>query len=237
MLVACDASALEWRMILLLSGDPVGIREINEGLDVHSLNQQALELPSRLIAKIFLFRTIFRGSGWAFANDNDFKHVSTDPDFWDAKNAAFYNKYKGIDACHKRWESLVNNGKKIQGPSGREWKIPIRDDGKPSLNAFVNYPVQGTSADLMAIARVSLRNRLKNTNSNSLLICTVHDSLCADVPPKEVDIVAEMMYNTFDALVPNMKKLWGIESPIPFPCEVKVGHNLADMEKYVRHCN
>ena len=63
MLVQVDASQLEWRTALELSQDWVGINEIIGGEDTHAKNQAAFGLPSRLIAKIFLFRIIFRGSG------------------------------------------------------------------------------------------------------------------------------------------------------------------------------
>ena len=56
MLIQCDASQLEWRTVLELSRDQVGIDEILKGEDTHSKNQEAFNLPSRLIAKIFLFR-------------------------------------------------------------------------------------------------------------------------------------------------------------------------------------
>lgn len=56
MLIACDASQLEWRTVLELCRDPVGIQEILDKADVHSLNEHAFNLPSRLIAKIYLFR-------------------------------------------------------------------------------------------------------------------------------------------------------------------------------------
>ena len=164
--------------------------------------------------------------------DNEFKHVSTDPDFWDKKNEGFYSKYSEIDQCHQRWKSQVMNGKKIIGPSGREWQIPPRDDGSVPWTTLTNYPVQGTGADLMAIARVSLRNRLKTGKLKSQLISTVHDSLVADCPPEEKEAVAEAMYKTFDNLLPNMKKLWNVDSPIPFPCEIKIGNNLGEMSKY-----
>lgn len=232
MLIQCDASGLEWRILVLLSGDKTAIEEINSGADIHSLNQAALELPSRLIAKKFLFRTIYKGSGYAFAMDNEFKHVSKDPDFWDAKNEGFFSKYWEIDQCHQRWKSKVMNGQPIVGPSGREWMISRKPDGSPPWTTLTNYPVQGTGADIMAIARVSLRNRLRSGKSKSLLINTVHDSIIVDAPKEEITMVAGKMHESFEALVPNMHKLWGIESPIPFPCEIKIGKNLGAMTKY-----
>jgi len=56
MYVVVDAMQLEWRLAVEFSQDPVGIQEILDGGDLHSDNQQKFGLPSRLIAKIFLFR-------------------------------------------------------------------------------------------------------------------------------------------------------------------------------------
>ena len=50
-----DLAALEWRTIVELSGDKIALEEINAGLDFHTDNQQRFNLPSRLIAKVFLF--------------------------------------------------------------------------------------------------------------------------------------------------------------------------------------
>ena len=131
-----------------------------KGEDTHAKNQEAFALPSRLIAKIFLFRTIFRGSGWAFANDPDFMHVSTSASFWDEKNEKFYAKYSELDAIHKHWASIVMEGKPIVGPLGRQWTIPNRDKAgniKVPWTTLSNYPVQGTGADVMTIARILAR--------------------------------------------------------------------------------
>ena len=98
MLIQADASQLEWRTAVELSQDEVGLQEILNKEDTHSKNQIAFELPSRLIAKIYLFRTIFRGSGWSFANDNSFMHVSSSPSYWDDVNEKFFKKYYGLDA-------------------------------------------------------------------------------------------------------------------------------------------
>jgi len=144
----------------------------------------------------------------------------------------FYAKYWEVDKCHQKWKSQVMNGKRIIGPSGREWQIDPRNDGEVPWTTLTNYPVQGTGADLMAIARVSLRNRLKTGKLRSLLINTVHDSIIADCPKEEHEEVIKLMHDSFKALVPNMKKLWGIDSPIPFPCECKIGNNLGAMKKY-----
>lgn len=127
MLVSVDAKQLEWRTVLELSRDETGISEVLNGQDTHALNQEAFGLPSRLISKIYLFRTIFRGSGWSFANDPDFMHVSNDPKYWDNVNEKFFGKYSGINRCHEKWRDTVMAGRPIVGPLGTFWPIPNRD--------------------------------------------------------------------------------------------------------------
>jgi hypothetical protein len=237
--IQADAKQLEWRTPVMISRDPVGIEELlDPTIDIHKLNQNAFELPTRLISKTYLFRTIFRGSGWAFANDPDFSHVSSDPDYWDGVNERFYKKYKGIDQWHKSNAQLVAARQPIVGPTGRRWLVPMQQDyhGKPKIpwTTLANYPVQGTGADIMCVARVSLANRLKQSDVQGKLVSTVHDSLVADVHEKDIDTVARMMYSVFDDLPKNFKKLFDYDMIVPFPCEVKVGDNLADMEELLK---
>jgi len=152
MLISCDASQLEWRTVVELSQDQTALQEILNGEDTHSLNQKAFELPSRLIAKIYLFRTIFRGSGYSFSIDPDFIHVSNSPLYWDNVNKLFYEKYDGINDLHYKWKDMVLEGKAIGGPLGRFWKIePFNKWGKINWTQFTNYPVQGTGADSLRL--------------------------------------------------------------------------------------
>ncbi|CAB4241364.1 DNA-directed DNA polymerase, family A, palm domain containing protein [uncultured Caudovirales phage] len=79
--VSVDATALEWYTAVFLSQDKVGIAEIMAGEDIHSANQQALGLPSRLIAKKFMFRLIYGGTEYSYANDPDFEDICNPNDF------------------------------------------------------------------------------------------------------------------------------------------------------------
>lgn len=82
----------------------------------------------------------------------------------------------------------------------------------------------------MAIARVSLYNRLSNW-PDCLLVSTVHDSLVVDAPDEYIEPVGKVMYEVFRDLPINVKKLFNRELSVPFPCEVKYGPNLLEMQK------
>ena len=235
MLLACDASQLEWRTALELSKDWVGINEIILGEDTHSKNQEAFNLPSRLIAKIFLFRTIFRGSGWSFANDPDFMHVSSSSKFWDQMNEKFYAKYFELDRTHSRWKDEVMAGRPIVGPLGREWSIPIHRDKFGELKipwtTLSNYPVQGTGADVMMLARLSAVKRIKAAGIEARLISTVHDSIVWDTHERYLQAIADICDGVFRDIPKNIQTLFGYKWETPMACESKYGPNMKDMHK------
>lgn len=236
MLVQCDASQLEWRVLLQLAQDEVGIAEILLKEDVHSKNQLAFHLPSRLIAKIFLFRTIYRGSGWSFANDPDFMHVSKDPKFWDAKNEAFFYKYKGIDSTHNKWADMVTNGIPIEGPFGRSWTIGLKWDKWNNLKipwtTFTNYPVQGTGADVMMFARIMAYKRIKAAKIPALFVSTVHDSIVVDTQQQHIQAIADIFNQVFADLPKMFKGVFGYDWIVPMECECKYGMDMKNMKKF-----
>lgn len=198
--------------------------------DTHSLNQVAFNLPSRLISKIYLFRTIFnRGKGYAFTVDPDFMHVSTSVKYWDQVGEKFFQKYKGIDDLYNTNLNIIAKGEPIVGPLGREWLI--KWEGDLPVTKAVNYPTQGTGHDIMAIARVSFYKRLRQSPyiDKTKLISTVHDSIVVDAPGAYKVPLTAMFHGVFADLPKNIYKLFGYTWTVPLTCEVKAGPNLKDM--------
>ena len=241
MLINCDAKALEWRTIVELAKDRLAIEELLT-TDVHEKNQHDFGLPTRLVSKRFLFRVIYRGSGYAYTVDNDFNHVSTKQSYWDDMIEKFYHKYKAIDRLHGEWAQLVAAGKPIIGPSGRQWLIDMGKDyqgnSKLPWTVFTNYPNQGTGADVMTLARISFWNRLQKKEyfEHVKLISTVHDSIVADAPSELSQELCNLFHEVFRDLPNNIKKLWQYNWETPLDCEVVVGKNMKDMNLITPTC-
>jgi hypothetical protein len=246
MIIQCDASQLEWRVCLELCRDDTGIQEILSKQDVHSLNQVAFNLgegpPGRLTAKIYLFRTIFNhGNGYAFTVDPDFMHVSTSVRFWDEVGRKFYAKYSGLERMYQTNMKLVSRGKPLVGPLGRFWPLQMETDYKGELKIpetkVVNYPVQGTGADVMVLARISFWNRLRKKPWGHLvkLIATVHDSIVVDAPSENLQEIVNLFEQVFDDLQGNIFRLFGYKWVVPLACECKYGPNMKNQTKIKRN--
>jgi DNA polymerase I-like protein with 3'-5' exonuclease and polymerase domains len=230
--VHVDAKQLEWIGAIYLSQDPVGLQEILDAVDMHSANQERFKLPSRLIAKTFLFRLIYGGTEWAYAYDSNFNHVSDNPKFWRRVIEDAYTKYATLAKTHTNWEQTVVRTGKLVMPTGREYAFsPYRDKRTNELKwprtTILNYPVQGLGNDLMAIVRTLLYARLcSRSDLNSVLCCTVHDSIDVDCPADEVDEVIKLVQSAFDDAPARFKQLFGVDFNLPLRCEIFTGNNL-----------
>lgn len=234
MLLQADAKQLEWVGATYLSQDSTAIEEIWKSVDQHADNQQRFGLPSRLIAKTFVFRLIYGGSAYSYANDPNFKDIGGE-DFWQGVINQFYDKYKGLAQWHKDIFDTAKRDRKLVMPTGRVYNYePDLKYGKAQWprTKILNYPVQGLGADLMAIARVSLKNRIKGME-DIFLVNTVHDSIIIDFNHHKHDPVelVRLVDKCFNDVPLNFKKLFGVEFNLPMRVECEVGNDWGNMNK------
>lgn len=234
MLVKVDAKQLEWRTALELSRDETGIQEVFDNADQHEDNRQRFGLPSRLIAKTFLFRLIYGGSAFAYAKDFNFARVSSDETFWQRVIDSTYDKYRGLAKWHEDIVAHVQQHKILTVPSGRSYYYEPEFNGRTfkwPRTKILNYPVQGFSADLMQIARISAFNRLKD---KCLFINTVHDDIQIDVDndPDKLYTICTTLEQVFRDIPMNVKRIYGYEMVVPMAGEVSFGNNLLDLVEF-----
>lgn len=150
-------------------------------------------------------------------------------------NEKFYRKYDSLDKTHHRWKDIVMSGKPIVGPLGREWHIPIHRDFRGELKipwtTLSNYPIQGTGADIMMLARLSAHKRMQKAGIKADLISTVHDSIVWDTTEDFLLPIKKICDDVFADLPKNIERLFGYKWETPMACESKYGPNMKDMTK------
>lgn len=238
MIVNSDAKSLEVNCAAFLSQDTILLDEVRNGFDMHSSNQQALGLPSRLIAKIFVFRLIYGGSAYAYATDSDFAVCKFSKTKWESIIEKFYDKYQGLAKWHTEIvQTAIRTGVLVM-PTGRQYNYSPKPNYKGELAwhrpAILNWPVQGLGSDLMSIVRGLFYQRLKALDIEAKIINSVHDSIVVDTPKKNVDILVDLFYNVYMDVPNTFQKLFGVEYNLPLFNEVSVGPNLKDLEEIKR---
>lgn len=238
MIVNIDIKGLEIVCAAYLSGDAILKKELQDGADIHSNNQAAFNLPSRLIAKVLIFRILFGGTEHSFVRDPDFMSVSTDKRYWKKAIDAFYEKYSGIYQWHQGLIREVADTGIIQMATGRvykyEYKTNFRGELELPVTQIKNYPVQGLGADIVCMLRVDFFQRFVADNLPGLYINTVHDSIVLDVPndQKVIDKTCELFYNVLSSFPQKFEQMFGVKFDLDIGCEIEVGHNQYEMEKY-----
>lgn len=240
--------SLELVTAAYLSRDKVLIQEIMDGTDIHENNKQRFKLPERRIAKIFVFRLVYGGQAYSYANDSDFNHISKSQDYWQEVVDEFYAKYRGIADWHDGLvKSVLSDGRLVM-PTGRTFVWDRADVAKRlwfHRPKILNYPVQGTGADLVAIGRVTLWKRLRSAKIPVTWQSTVHDSIDIDVQcscgADGVDkhqescytsSVCKLIVESIQDVPTNFERLFGVKFDLPVGCEIGYGPNLANLTPY-----
>lgn len=236
MLIKADVKGLEVVAVAQLSGDKVLRQEILEKEDIHANNQRRFGLPSRLIAKIFKFRLIYGGSAFSYANDTDFRDVSSSQKYWQNVIDEYYLKYEGIARWHSSIIAEAQENRKLTIPSGRyfpfEPKFNWRNELQWPITNIKNYPVQGLGADLVKLARLEANKRLEASGLEALMVSTVHDDIKVDTPSENCYNICKILNDSIEAVPSLCRRVWGYDFSLPLTCEIKVGQNLADMHEY-----
>lgn len=233
-LVNGDYKHLEWDTAVFQSKDKLAYKELWDDFDIHSDNRERLKLPTRLVAKTFLFRLIFGGSAPAYANDPEFAYISDSQRYWQRAIDTFYEKYSGLARWHSSLvDEVIRNGGVYTIPSGRTYKFQrVWKNGQREWprTKILNYPVQGLGADMMSLARVMACNRVARESPTSKFVCSVHDSLLFDCPSDQVDKVVDIIYEVWYNLPSTFEKTWGMKYDLPCRVEVQVGDTWGKME-------
>ena len=218
-----DFSQLEFRTAVFLAQDKQGMKDIDDGVDVHQFTADTIGV-SRQDAKAHTFKPLYGGmSGTA-----DEKRYYT----------AFLKKYPDIKVWHDKLQDQAIRHKVVTLPTGRQYAFPNAErmpwGGSSFSTQIKNYPVQGfATADIVPLACILSQKLLEDNGTKSILINTVHDSIVADVFPGEEKIVADCLKNGCLGVVDKMREMYGIDFDVPLDVEIKAGSNWLDTSVFV----
>ena len=229
-ILEADFAQLEFRVAALLSQDPVAMKEVSTGFDVHSYTAQVIteagQPTSRQEAKAHTFAPLYGATGYG--------RTKAEAQYY----THFMDKYKGIAKWHKKLGDEAINLGRIKIPSGRQYAFPDverRASGTPTHFTMIkNYPVQGfATGDIVPIILLEIEKRLNNDNLKSVLVNTVHDSVVLDVHPAEEGNVLGIIKDVNDNLKKIIEKHYDIEVNVPMLLESKIGDNWLDVKDVV----
>ena len=135
----------------------------------------------------------------------------------------FRSEFVGITSYMADTISFAQTNGYVQTLMGRKrWLKDINSSnftvrGYAERNA-INSPIQGTAADMIKLAMISIHHKMKEAKLQSKMILQVHDELVFDAIPEELDILKPIILN-------EMKTALLLPNNVPVEAELGVGEN------------
>ena len=227
MFLSADYSQIELRLMAHLSQDEHMLEAFRANQDIHAATAarifrkpiEEISKDERRKAKTANFGIIYGISAFGLAQQLDCSRTEA-KQLIDDYFAAFPRVVKYIEqqkeiARHKGYAETLF-GRKRYLPDILSHNATVRSFAERNA---VNAPIQGTAADIIKMAMVSIWRRLKDEGLKTQMIMQVHDELNFNVPLDEVDIVKEIV-------VIEMQN--AVHLSVPLIAECGVGMNWLD---------
>lgn len=225
-LVSADYSQIELRIVAAISGDEAMCDAFRKGKDVHTATaakvynvaEDAVTKEMRYKAKSVNFGIVYGQGAFGLAEnlrisrseakeiiDNYKKEFSGVTRYMD-EMIQFARKHGYVQTVmgRKRWLRDINSA-----------NFTVR--GFAERNA-INSPIQGTAADMIKLAMVSVHKAFKEHGFRSRMVLQVHDELVFDVLKEELEAVQPVILNC-------MQSAMKLPNDIPVVAEIGVGAN------------
>jgi DNA polymerase-1 len=228
-LLSADYSQIELRIMAHFSKDPVLVEAFRNGEDIHARTAQevfgvgplAQTAEHRRAAKAINFGIIYGLSAFGLAQQLGIAQKEA-AQFINA----YFTRYRGV----KKYldDILVETRKTGVAKTlfGRIRPIPEITSPQVQMRNFaertaLNSPLQGTAADLIKMAMISIARRLKKEKLAARMILQVHDELLFELPVKEKNKLEKLVKEEMEGVY---------ELAVPVVVEMGTGPNWRDIE-------
>ena len=213
-LVAADYSQIELRIIAALSKDLGMLNAFQNNEDIHSataakvfgVSLEKVTREQRSNAKTVNFGIIYGVSAFGLSQQTSLTRTESKELI-----ETYYATYPKLrNYIQDQIDFARDNGYVSTVLGRRRYLKDINSQnaivrGAAERNA-VNAPIQGSAADIIKLAMISIQKELRNENWKSKMLLQVHDELVFDVPKIELTALKTMvktkMENAFKIDVP-----------------------------------
>ena len=209
MFLSADYSQIELRLMAHFSQDPHLVQAFLSGQDIHAataakifnVSIEEVTKEQRRQAKTANFGIIYGISAFGLAQQLDCSRSEAK-----ALIDGYFAAFPGvIDYIEKQKELARQQGYAVT-LFGRKRYLPDILSHNATVRSFaernaVNSPIQGTAADIIKMAMVTIHRRLKEEGLKAQMIMQVHDELNFNVPLNEVDKVREIVVSEMQHVV------------------------------------
>ncbi len=207
--LSADYSQIELRLMAHFSQDPHLVEAFRSGQDIHAATAakifnvpiEQVTKDQRRQAKTANFGIIYGISAFGLAQQLDCSRSEAK-----ALIDGYFAAFPGVIDYIERQKALAREQGYAITLFGRKRYLPDIVSHNATVRSFaernaVNSPIQGTAADIIKMAMVTIHRRLKDEGLKAQMIMQVHDELNFNVPMDEVDKVREIVVSEMQNVV------------------------------------
>jgi len=200
-LLAADYSQVELRVLAHMADEPALKEAFARGEDIHrrtasevlGLFPEMVTDDQRRQAKAINFGVIYGMSAFGLAKQLDISRREAQT-FIDT----YFERYPGIRTFMDSCIAEAREKLYVTTMLGRRCAIPEINSKNGAVRGYaernaINYPVQGSAADIIKVAMVNISRRLADEGLKARMLLQVHDELVFDVPQAELEIVTALV--------------------------------------------
>ena len=209
MFLSADYSQIELRLMAHFSQDPHLLQAFHSGQDIHAATAakifgipiEQVTKEQRRQAKTANFGIIYGISAFGLSQQLDCSRTEAK-----ALIDGYFAAFPGVIDFIERQKELARNTGYAITLFGRKRYLPDILSRNATVRSFaernaVNSPIQGTAADIIKMAMVTINRRLKEEGLKAKMIMQVHDELNFNVPMDEVERVKQIVVNEMQNVV------------------------------------
>lgn len=221
--IGADYSQIELR-ILAQYADVKQLKEnFLKGLDIHRetakniFHSEEVTPEMRRLAKAINFSIVYGTTSFGLAKRLDKNNM-------EAKSYMdnYFNTYPEVATYMEKTKEFAHKNGFVKTMFGRICHINLLGVKEPQKSFLerlaINAPIQGTGADIIKMAMVTIYAKLASYDAKILL--QVHDELLLEVKNDCLEEVYNLVKNTMENVV---------KFDIPLPVDIKIGHSWADV--------
>ncbi len=208
-LMAVDYSQIELRIIAALSEDPNMIQSFRDGLDIHAataakvygVSIEAVTREQRSAAKAVNFGIIYGQSAFGLAQNLKISRT-------EAKEIidSYFEQYGTIKSYMDKVISQAREEGYVETIMKRRRYLPDINSGNAIVRGYaernaINAPIQGSAADIIKMAMISVHAEMKKKQVKSKMILQVHDELVFDVHNSEEELMQDLVRKAMEKAV------------------------------------
>jgi DNA polymerase-1 len=202
-MVAADYSQIELRIMAHLSGDEGLCNAFAKGEDIHrataaevfGIKPDKVTTEQRRSAKAINFGLIYGMSAFGLARQLDVNRTTAQ----DYVNM-YFARYPGVKDFMDRTRELAREQGYVETVFGRRLYIQDIKSSNAARRQYaertaINAPMQGTAADIIKRAMISLDHQIEQVGRDIHMIMQVHDELVFEVAEKMAEDAVDLIRN------------------------------------------